>query len=124
MARQQHASSSQQHLIGTAALKSAPLGKQSAAATETVPHYTFEPDRAVQAIVFHLIDEGIATRVAEESIQATVVRLGRMSIKPSMPQWAWSDMSNRERLQWLLDQTHTVSKLMSDETSILEPMPS
>jgi hypothetical protein len=90
-------------------------GKQSSALIQ------FEPELAVKAIVFHLADEGVSPVVAEESVRATVVRLRRASVRPTIEQWMWSEMSNAQRLEWLMDKTHTVSRLISDETSVLEP---
>ena len=81
----------------------------------------FAPDLAVRAIVFHLVDEGISSRVADDSIRATLVRLQRASVSPAVEQWMWAEMSHAQRLQWLLEKTHTAARLVSDELSILEP---
>ena len=81
----------------------------------------FDPRLAVRAIVFHLVDEGITQQVADDSIQATVVRLQRASIAPAVEQWMWAEMSHALRLQWLMEQTHTAARLVSEELSVLEP---
>ena len=81
----------------------------------------FEPELAVRAIVFHLVDEGIAARVADDSIRASVIRLRRTSLRPTIEQWVWSEMTNPQRLEWLMEKTQTASRLISDEVSVLEP---
>lgn len=80
----------------------------------------FDPQLAVRAIVFHLIDEGITTRVADDSIQATTARLQRVTIAPAIEQSIWADMSHAQRLQWLMEKTQTAARLVSDELSVLE----
>ena len=81
----------------------------------------FDPQLAVRAIVFHLLDEGITERVADDSVKATLVRLQRASTAPAVEQWIWAEMSHAQRLQWLLDKTQTAARLVSDELSVLEP---
>ena len=81
----------------------------------------FEPELAVKAIVFHLADEGVSPSVSEESVRATVARLRRSAVRPTIEQWMWSEMSNPQRLDWLMQKTHTLSRLISDEVSVLEP---
>ena len=80
----------------------------------------FEPELAVKAIVFHLADEGASPAVSEESARATVARLRRGAVRPTIEQWMWSEMSNAQRLEWLMQKTHTSSRLISDEVSVLE----
>jgi hypothetical protein len=81
----------------------------------------FDAQLAVRAIVFHLIDEGITERVADDSIEATLVRLQRGSVAPAVEQWMWAEMSHAQRLQWLMEKTHTAARLVSEELSVLEP---
>ena len=81
----------------------------------------FEPELAVRAIVFHLVDEGITESVADESVRAAVVRLRRAACRPSVEQWVWSEMTNPQRLEWLMEKTQTAARLVSDELSVLEP---
>jgi hypothetical protein len=81
----------------------------------------FDPPLAVRAIVFHLIDEGITERVADDSVQAALLRLTRGSIAPTIEQWMWAEMSHAARLQWLLEKTHTSARLVSEVLSVLEP---
>jgi len=81
----------------------------------------FEPELAVRAIVFHLVDEGIAAQVSDDSIRASVVRLRRTSVRPTVEQSVWSEMTNPQRLEWLMEKTQTASRLINGEVSILEP---
>jgi hypothetical protein len=83
----------------------------------------FEPELAVQAIVFHLAEEGISSDVVVESADATVGRLRRSTVRPTVARAIWSEMTNPQRLEWLLQQTGTIARLVSDEKSILEPSP-
>jgi uncharacterized membrane protein YebE (DUF533 family) len=83
----------------------------------------FEPELAVQAIVYHLVDEGVAAGVADESVRAAVVRLRRAACRPTIEQWVWSEMTNPQRLEWLMEKTQTASRLVSDELSVLEAAP-
>ena len=81
----------------------------------------FDPQLAVRAIVFHLVDEGITAQVSVDSIEATVTRLQRASIAPAVEQWMWAEMSHALRLQWLMEKTQTAARLVSEELSVLEP---
>lgn len=81
----------------------------------------FEPELAVRAIVFHLVDEGVVATVAGDSVRAAVLRLRRASCRPAIEQWVWSEMTNPQRLEWLMEKTQTAARLVSDELSVLEP---
>ena len=81
----------------------------------------FDPQLAARAIVFHLIDEGITAQVADDSVQATIVRLQRGKFAPAVEQWMWAEMSHAQRLQWLMEKTQTAARLVSEELSVLEP---
>ena len=80
----------------------------------------FEPELAVRAIVFHLADEGLSPKVAGDSVRATISRLRRAALCPQIEQWIWSQMTNAQRLEWLLQNTQTTARLLSDEMSVLE----
>ena len=95
--------------------------KGSATAPTPAALIRFDPELAVRAIAFHLADEGISPQVDEQSARATVGRLRRSSATLSVEQWMWSEMTNPQRLEWLLEKTHTASRLVNDETSVLEP---
>jgi hypothetical protein len=91
--------------IGRAARSSSPL------------HFT--PERAVAAISFHLIDEGIAQTVSEESVQRTLNRLRHEAFVLSVSARTWAVMTNAARLRRLLDETATEPALLPDDTVIL-----
>jgi hypothetical protein len=69
---------------------------------------SFEPDAAVRAIVFHMLDEGLAREVAADSVRRTVARLRYRGLRPSIRRTAWELMSNHDRLEWLLSESHIV----------------
>jgi hypothetical protein len=79
----------------------------------------FGAEQAVAAIVYHLIDEGAATAVTEESQARTV---GRLRLSPrtlSIHRDFWATMTNAQRLQWLLDESRTTAAFCSDGAAIL-----
>jgi hypothetical protein len=117
MARQQAAQRPVDQTVGS----KGGAGAQPQQQQQTSTLIQFEPQLAVRAIVFHLVDEGITEQVGDDSIRATVVRLQRASIAPAVEQWMWAEMSHAQRLQWLLEKTHTAARLVSDELSVLEP---
>ncbi len=85
------------------------------------PLIHFGPELAVRAITFHLADEGISARVTDESAESMVSRLKQSSLRLSVEQCIWSDMTNPQRLEWLLEKTQTIARLVGDELSVLEP---
>jgi hypothetical protein len=85
-------------------------------AMEWVLH--FEPETVGRAIVFHMLDEGLALEVEEESVKRTVARLRRRGLRPAIRRSAWELMTNHERLEWLLSETLTVP-LMRPEDDVV-----
>ena len=79
----------------------------------------FTPERAVAAITFHLIDEGITRFVSSESAQRTINRLRHESFALSIAARTWALMSNPDRLRRLLEETATEAALLPDDTVIL-----
>src|SRR3954466_10638561 len=79
----------------------------------------FTPERAVAAITFHLIDEGITSSVSADSMQRTINRLRDGSFALSISARAWAVMSNADRLRRLLEETATEAALLPDDTVIL-----
>ena len=69
---------------------------------------SFEPEKVGRAIVFHMLDEGLAREVAAESVRRTVTRLTRRGLRPAIRRSAWQVMTNHERLEWLLSESLTV----------------
>ncbi|MDB5290996.1 MAG: hypothetical protein JWL69_2237 [Phycisphaerales bacterium] len=79
----------------------------------------FGAEQAVQAIEFHLIDENITSGVSPESQARTITRLGRSPNSLSIRRDFWAAMTNTQRLQWLLDESHTTVAFCSDGIAIL-----
>jgi len=95
---------------------------ESGQSSRTSPHTSpllFTPERAVAAIAFHLIDEGITNLVSPESIQRTVNRLRHESFVLTISARAWAAMSNCDRLRRLLDETSTEAALLPNDSVIL-----
>ena len=86
-------------------------------APETVPDamLSFEPDAAARAIVFHVIDEGLAREVVGESVRRMVSRLRRRGLRPVIRRSAWRVMTNAGRLEWLLAETSIVPLMRPDD---------
>jgi hypothetical protein len=62
----------------------------------------------VTGIAFHLIDEGLAEVVCPESARRTVRRIGGDGTTPmQVSRSLWGEMSNAERLAWLLASSET-----------------
>ncbi len=89
--------------------------------TDTIPTSThmlcFDPCRIVQAITFHLLDEGKARSVVSSDavVDKLAQRIGQVAISADR----WAAMENRQRLQWLLDQSHVVVKSASSGSATL-----
>lgn len=79
----------------------------------------FEPDRIVRAIVYHMLDEGLAREIAPDSARNAVARLRRRGVRPSIRRSAWLAMSNHDRLEWLLAESRTVPLLRDDDVVLL-----
>jgi hypothetical protein len=79
----------------------------------------FTPERAVAAITFHLIDEGITKAVSLESVQRTLNRLRHESFLLTISARTWAVMTNPARLRRLLDETGTEAALLPDDSVIL-----
>lgn len=89
-----------------------------AAADGTDAVLRFEPDTVAGAIVFHMLDEGLAREVTAESVRRTVSRLSRRGLRPAIRRRAWQVMTNHERLEWLLSESLTVP-LMRPEDDVV-----
>jgi hypothetical protein len=79
---------------------------------------SFDDQRIVAGLVFHLIDDDHAARVSDASIQNTRERLQKTNVRLSIAREHWEAMSNRERLEWLLARSHTQT-VYSGRTAIL-----
>ena len=94
------------------------VGQSSRMATSASPLH-FGPERAVAAITFHLVDEGITRSVSTESVQRTLNRLRHESFGLTISARTWAVMTNSARLRRLLDETGTEAALLPDDTVIL-----
>jgi hypothetical protein len=79
----------------------------------------FEPEAVARAIVFHMLDEGLAREVAAHSVSQMVARLRRRGLRPAIRRSAWQVMSNHERLEWLLSESLTVPLMSPDDDVVL-----
>ena len=82
--------------------------------------FSFAAPEVVAAISFHLLDEGLADRVCAESAGRVVRRMTaaaapRVEISRSL----WQEMSNPERLAWLLATSETSYQVNKDGTARL-----
>ena len=79
---------------------------------------SFDADRVVHGMVFHLLDDHHAERVSEDSIREAFRRLREKSLLLSVAREVWEAMSNRERLEWLLARSG-MQTVYSGRTAIL-----
>jgi len=81
---------------------------------------SFTAPRAVVAISFHLLDERLARGVDAESARRAVARLARAAAPVSeISRSFWGEMSNPERLAWLLASTETTYDVRRDGLAVL-----
>ena len=84
----------------------------------------FQAPNVVAAITFHLVDERIAAGVCAESARRTVARLSRAAAPVvEISRSFWGEMSNEERLAWLLASTETTYDVGRDGLAVLSPRP-
>src|SRR6266487_599448 len=94
------------------------VAKNNRTATSSSP-LQFTPERAVAAITYHLVDEGITKFVSAESVQRTLNRLRHDSFQLTISARTWATMTNSARLRRLLDETSTEAALLPDDSVIL-----
>lgn len=80
---------------------------------------TFDAGSAVRGIVFHLLDEKLARRVPEDAIKRTTDRLSGRDFRPSIARSRWTQMTNPQRLEWLLTETQTTTFAAPNDTVLL-----
>jgi hypothetical protein len=80
---------------------------------------SFDPVRLIQAIAFHLLDEGKAHAVSTESCRDVAMRLALRFDRLTIPADLWAAMDNPQRLHWLLDQSHVRVSVKSCGSAIL-----
>ena len=99
------------------------LPKQAPEALEAAPAsmnmLSFDPSTIVQAIAFHLLDEGKISAISRESSEAAVDKLSQQHRQLAISADQWVKMTNAQRLQWLLDRSHVVFKAGTSGTAVL-----
>jgi hypothetical protein len=91
-----------------------------AASRSSAERLGFTPGTAVAGIAFHLMDERVALAVEEESLDRARERLTSEKFCPTIKRELWEGMANRERLEWLLTRSKTVTVMLPDGTARLE----
>lgn len=79
----------------------------------------FAPRRIVQAISFHLIDEGIFRAIDADSCERSTTDLSTANVLLSIAREQWVHMDNPQRLQWLQEQSRVVAAANTDGTATL-----
>ena len=79
----------------------------------------FDATAVVRGIVYHLLDEGIALEIRSDSVVRSIRRLERAALSLTIPRGRWGGMNNRQRLEWLLSQSHTATLLLSGRVVML-----
>lgn len=67
----------------------------------------FDPRRLMAAMVFHACESGKVDEVSPSSIRVTMRRLVRQHISAVMSRPRWAELTNPQRMQWLLKVTRT-----------------
>jgi len=63
---------------------------------------TFDSQRLLTAIVFHLLDDELALEVDEASVAAMRARLDRTKTNATVSRLDWGRMTDFDRLHWLM----------------------
>lgn len=71
----------------------------------------FDADRVVAGIRFHVTDAGLAAGLTDDSARRATTRLTRDAIDLTIHRERWEAMDDRERLHWLLSESHTALSL-------------
>ena len=104
----------QQRAMGEAGRQ--PQGTQQQAAVPAGnAQFSFNPDSAVRAIVFHLLDEKLAKEVGSDSVKRTVERLTARSFASAISRREWVAMTNSQRLEWLLAESQTITLVGAED---------
>jgi hypothetical protein len=92
-------------------------GGAAAAGSRTI---VIRPEMVVAAIAFHLIDGGQAVGVDDVTARKTLARLRRNGFNAFVPRVIWESMTDRERLEWMLAVSDTVTVLRADRVAVLK----
>lgn len=88
---------------------------ESTRATEVGADLQFDGALAVRGIVYHLLEENLARAIDPETITRTIDRLQGKPFQSHVERGRWAVMTNPQRLQWLLNETQTVTLVGEDE---------
>jgi hypothetical protein len=80
---------------------------------------TLDPRTIVLAISFHLLDEGMTTELDTAALVPIRTRLERRQTRLVIPRHQWHEMTNPERLGWLLFETRIELSLSSEGRAVL-----
>ena len=69
------------------------------------------PRQVLAGICFHLRDEALVNEITSDSVHRTELRLARERLELSILRERWECMDHRERLNWLMAESHTVMSL-------------
>ena len=80
----------------------------------------FDPRRLVAAMVFHACDAGSVDEVSPSSIRLTMRRLVRERICAVMSRQRWAELTNPQRMQWLLKVSRTEFEAVAEGYGVLK----
>jgi hypothetical protein len=95
--------------------------RKAATQTPTTGPLSFDSNKLVAGILFHVIDDGIALNFDTDSLAHTTERLRRQHIRPTISRSQWADMTNEQRLTWLLVESRTCV-ILSGGVATLGPL--
>ena len=79
---------------------------------------SFDPERVIQGLIFHLLDDKYAERVSDASIRNARERMKKKDLRLAIARRTWEALSHRERFEWLLARSRT-QVVYSGRTAIL-----
>ena len=80
----------------------------------------FDPRRLVSAMVFHACDDGSVEEVSPSSVRLTMRRLVRERICAVMSRRRWAELTNPQRMQWLLKVSRTEFEAVAEGYGVLK----
>jgi hypothetical protein len=92
--------------------------REKPAAKEMAGPLFFDCHMLVAGILFHVVEEGIALSFEADSLTQTTDRLRRQKVQPTISRSQWADMTNEQRLMWLLVESRTCVVLSSGVASL------
>ena len=69
--------------------------------------HSFDPQQIINAMTFHVRDEGLAEKICETCVAATLKRFNQSGTQVSLSKARWMGMTHPQRLEWLLASSHT-----------------